>query len=157
MKSLSKESNSNEMVTRLIPRGQDNLSIRTVSSTGSESIDDFSYFLYPFSRDVNRNVISSSYYISDGLCHAILDYNELISSKEGELATLLSERSTLNSNLLTKQNELTNLNMELSQIQDSIDIELSNVMTLSLSNNKNPTSLLKLTQRKQRLIMLKVN
>jgi len=126
MKSLEKESNSNEMVTRLIPHGRDNLSIRSVSPTGLDYIDDFSYFMYPFERDADKKVIHSSHYMSDELCHALLDYSELLEENDGKFSTLLTTRNEINNTLLTKENELITLNMALSRVLDSIDIEKAN-------------------------------
>lgn len=129
LKTLEKESDSNEMTTRLIPRGQDELTIRSVSVNGMDYIDDFSYFLYPFNRDINRNVIKSSYYMTDGLCHALLDYNELLNSKETIFSNLMKTRDDLNKLLLADMAQLDTLNTQLLAIQDSIDIELSNGRT----------------------------
>lgn len=126
MKSLDKESNSNEMVTRLIPTGQDGLTIHSVSPTGQGYIDDFSYFLYPFQRDENKNVISQSIYMSDELCHALLDYSELLKANDGRFQQLLENRTDINTQLSSKNAELVKLDMGMNQILDSIDIEKAN-------------------------------
>lgn len=81
LQSLNKESNTDEICTRYYPYGKDNLTITTVNPTGEPFIDDFSHFLYPFLRDAQRNVIKSSDYMTDELCHAILDYNDKLKGK----------------------------------------------------------------------------
>lgn len=126
LKSLNKEINSDEITTRIKIFGKDGISINAVNATGTNFIQDFSYFLYPFQRDESRNVLSHSYYMSDDLCHAILDYNDLLQVKEGEFSNLLSQKETLESSLTTKENELTNLENELLIIQDNLDIALAN-------------------------------
>lgn len=125
LKSMTKE-NRDEMVTRLIPIGNEGLTIRSINPTGMDYIDDFSYFLYPFQRDDDGNVIRHSDYMSDDLCHAILDFNDLVATKDGELEYLFVVLSDLNSQILDIDNDLVNLNMELNQIRDSLDIEQSN-------------------------------
>lgn len=126
MKSMNKESNSNEMVTRLVPMGRDGLTINSVSPTGLGYIDDYSYFMYPFQRDENKNVIQSSDYMSDDLCHALLDYNELLSQNEKVFKSLLEKRNSLNKSLLEKQADKVKYNIQMAQILDSIDVEKAN-------------------------------
>lgn len=48
LKTLNKTSNPDEMVTRLKVYGKDGLSINRVNATGSNYIESFSYFMYPF-------------------------------------------------------------------------------------------------------------
>ncbi|MDJ1631459.1 phage tail spike protein [Bacillus velezensis] len=86
MISLDDIEDMDDVVTRIYATGKDGLSINSVNPTGQSYIDDFSYFLYPFQRDQERNVIQRSNYMSDALCHAILDYNDLV-NKEGALST----------------------------------------------------------------------
>src|SRR5690606_22960911 len=99
-----------------------NLSINRVNPTGTSFIEDFTYFMFPFERDENRNVLKSSDYMSDELCHAILDYRELVKSKEGQFNSLLTQQEDLQVTLLTKQNELFDLQTELAIILDQLDI-----------------------------------
>ena len=82
------------------------MSIQEVNITGQNYIEDFSYYMYPFERDENRNVLKhSAYGMSDDLCHAILDYNELLISKQGEFKGYLD-----NKNLYNKQELLSKMN-----------------------------------------------
>ncbi|HXW03196.1 MAG TPA: phage tail spike protein, partial [Nitrosarchaeum sp.] len=54
LKTLSKTSSIDEMVTRLIPVGEDNLSIASVTPNGSNALEDFSFFMEGFSRDLDN-------------------------------------------------------------------------------------------------------
>ncbi|MGG3920346.1 phage tail spike protein [Geobacillus thermodenitrificans] len=105
LKQLGKTSQSDEMATRLYVYGKDGMSINSVNPTGASYIEDFTYFMYPFERDENKNVLKHSYYMSDSLCNAILDYQELVASKEGEYKQLLNQKKQLEETLTTKENE----------------------------------------------------
>lgn len=83
MKSMRKNHYAEEMVTRLSAFGKDGMGIQKINPTGQNYIESYSYWMYPFQRDKNKSVITSSHWMSDSLCHALLDYNDLISSKEG--------------------------------------------------------------------------
>lgn len=123
LKSLSKESKADEMVTRLNVYGNEGLSIQRINPTGSTYLENFSYFLFPFQRDENKNTIQSSDYMSDSLCHAILDYEELVESKKGEFDTLLTDKENLQATLTTKENELFDLETNLAIINDKLDVQ----------------------------------
>jgi hypothetical protein len=107
--------------TRLKLYGKDGLTVNGVSTTGQNHVENFSAFLYPYEEDENGNVISHSNYMSDGLCKAILAYNNFISTKEGEFQDLLSQKATKESELSTKETELQTLQDELDVILDSLD------------------------------------
>jgi hypothetical protein len=125
LKSLTRDSNSDDMTTQLIVTGKDGLSINRINPTGASSIESFSYFMYPFERDTNRNVIQSSHFMSDELCHAILDYEALVESKKGEFSSLLDQLNTKQTLKTTKDNELFNLKTDLQIILDSIEVRKS--------------------------------
>lgn len=101
LKSLNQEVKTENMVTRLYVYGENDLGIESVN--GSGYIEDYSYFLYPFERDSNRNVIKHSDYMSDELCHALLDYKKLIEDNIDNVKNLNRELSTLNDELFTLQ------------------------------------------------------
>jgi phage minor structural protein len=122
LESLNQEDNAEEIVTRLKLYGKDNMSIHEVNVTGTSYIEDFSYFMYPFKRDENRNVISHSDYMSDELCHAILDYNEKLERHKGTFQSLLLQRRAKEEILTQKKNELFDLNVVMKQILDERDI-----------------------------------
>jgi len=126
LKSFDKESNTDEQITRIRPEGKDGMTINAVNPTGQSYIADYSYFMYPFQRDEDRNVIQSSYYMSDELCHAILDYSEKIESVQDQFADLTLQRNTASSNLSAKNAELTELKTELKVIEQIEDNQLTN-------------------------------
>ncbi|ALS22320.1 phage tail spike protein [Paenibacillus naphthalenovorans] len=127
LRSLGKESDSDMMVTRLKAYGKDGLSIQNVNPTGQPYIENFSYFMFPFERDENRNVVNHSEYMSDSLCHALIDYSELIESKKSEFSSLLTQKESLQSTLTTKENELKTL-----QIQEAA---VDNIVSLQQADN----------------------
>lgn len=112
-----------ELCTRLICVGGDGLGIQRVNLTGQNYVDDFSYYLYPFERDINKKTIKHSNYMSDALCHAILDHQTLLKSKEGTFNDLLSQLELKQIERTTKQNELFVLETELKKILDTLAIE----------------------------------
>lgn len=126
LQKLSQDTQTDEMVTRLYPYGKDDLTINEANPTGQSYIEDFSYFMYPFERDENRNVIKHSDYMSDELCHALLDYQEAIQSVEGQFSSLLSQKTDKETQITAKQNEIDELELELAQIRDRQDIQKSN-------------------------------
>jgi hypothetical protein len=113
---------TDEIVTRLVVTANENASINSANPTGQSYIDDFSYFLYPFNRGVSRTVLSSSYFMSDELCHAILDYNELINENAEMFSYYLSTKKSLDLQLTSLNNELQTLTSELNMILDEIEV-----------------------------------
>lgn len=111
LRTMNKTSNADEMVTCFIPTGKDGLTINRVNPTGQGEILDFSFFMYPFERDENKNVLKHSYYMTDSLCHALLDHSDLVEEHRGEFNDLLSQLETL-------QAELGELNIELYQLEN---------------------------------------
>ena len=127
LSNLNKVENLDNIKTRLKIFGRDGMSIQEVNITGQNYIEDFSYYMYPFERDENRNVLKhSAYGMSDDLCHAILDYNELLISKQGEFQGYLDNKKSLQQTRTTKQNELIALQDELAIILDNIDVAQAN-------------------------------
>lgn|GEM_PF-3307718 len=123
LQSFLRESDSAEFCTRLNVTGKDNLSINRVSLTGESYIEDFGYFLYPFSRDAERNVISRSDYMSNELGHALLDYQDLLFSKKGVFEALLEEKSVIDEQIIAKENELSVIETDLQLIEDEIEVQ----------------------------------
>jgi phage minor structural protein, N-terminal region len=116
VKSINKESDSTKIITRLTPRGKDGLTIQRLTPNGQAYLEDFSYWMYPFERDNDKNVLNHSYHMSDSLCHAILDYQELQESYRGQVGALNADKSSLQSNRISKEQELSNLKAELKAI-----------------------------------------
>ncbi|CAH0122562.1 hypothetical protein PAE9249_05134 [Paenibacillus sp. CECT 9249] len=118
LKTLGKESDADEMVTRLRAVGHDGLGIHRVNPTGQGYIENFSYFMYPFRRDAEQNTIQSSHYMSDGLCHAILDYEERVESKKDAFRQYLAEKEEIVKRLSEREVELDQLKKEYAVITD---------------------------------------
>ncbi|WP_063565479.1 phage tail protein [Paenibacillus sp. O199] len=111
MKSMNVHSNAEDMVTRLYAYGKDGLGIQKVNPTGQNYIENFGYWMYPFQRDANKSVISSSHYMTDSLCHALLDYEALIESKTGLFKQYLDS-------LELYERELNELKVDLNKLQN---------------------------------------
>ncbi|ARM67542.1 tail protein [Lactococcus phage AM11] len=75
--SIDISSTSEEIVTRMYAKGNEDLDISSANPTGMRYIEDFSYFIQPFKRDEHKNVLHHSDYMSDDLAHALLDLMEL--------------------------------------------------------------------------------
>ncbi|MFE6075786.1 phage tail spike protein [Paenibacillus sp. NPDC057886] len=110
MKSMSRNRSSEEMVTRLSASGKDGLGINKVNPTGQNYIENYGYWIYPFKRDANKTVISPSFYMSDSLCHALLDYEALVESKTGLFKQYLEE-------LEGYETQLNQLKVDLNKLQ----------------------------------------
>ncbi|RXZ78211.1 hypothetical protein EBB07_29595 [Paenibacillaceae bacterium] len=109
LKTLEKESDSDELITRLNPYGKDGLTIHEVTETGQGYLEDFSYYLYPFNRDENKNVIEQSNYMTDSLCHAILDYKDKIAAVGVQFKELRDRRLSINTLIRKKESDLIDL------------------------------------------------
>lgn len=118
LKSIGKESNAEIIVTRLIPEGKDGMGIHAVNPTGQGYIEDFSYFMYPFARDNSGNVLAHSHYMSDSLCHALLDYKALVEANEGEYQSLLAQKNALDNTIALKKSERNQLEIQLKEITE---------------------------------------
>lgn len=81
LKSFEDSLVSTDVITRLYPVGKEGMTIHSVNPAGTDYIEDFSYFIKPFKRDENKKVLQHSNYMSDELCHALLDYQEFYNSQ----------------------------------------------------------------------------
>lgn len=123
LQGLSKESHSDEMVTRLKVFGKDNLSIQGVNANGQNYLEDYSFFMYPFQRDATtHSVIEHSYYMSDELCHAILDYSEYMQSKSGQFKILIGQRQVYENTFDLRSIEMATLKEQMLVIQNNLDL-----------------------------------
>ncbi|WP_342501311.1 hypothetical protein NSQ11_06080 [Bacillus sp. FSL W7-1582] len=112
-----------EVVTRLHVNGKDGIVINSINPTGQGYLDDFSFFLSPFQRDDKRNVLKKSAYMSIELCHALLDYNELVDKESKKFKTMLDNKKKIEAKKTAQENELFVLkNLELQQILDRIEV-----------------------------------
>ncbi|QIW89885.1 putative tail endopeptidase [Bacillus phage Izhevsk] len=121
LQSIKRTRTTDELTTRLYIYGNEELSIHGVNPTGQAYIEDFSYFLYPFERDVNKNVIKESYFMSNELCHAILNQQILIADKAPQIKSLTDDMLAQQTLLLTGETELRELEGQLKTIQGLLD------------------------------------
>ncbi|WP_025912102.1 phage tail protein [Priestia flexa] len=125
-KSMSLTSNADDVVTRMIATGREGITFSSINPTGLSYIDDFSFYLEPFKRDKNtKKTLQSSHYMSDSLCHALLDYQELVASKDGILKNLFDSLTSKQKEIDDKSYELSNLEIEYTKIDDNLDIAKS--------------------------------
>ena len=106
LNSIKRTRTTDEMVTRMHVFGSEDLTIHSVNPTGMGYIEDFSYFMYPFKRDVNKNVIQSSFFMSDDLCHAILNHKELLEANASNISNITKELAEKNTLLIEQQSVL---------------------------------------------------
>jgi len=107
--------------TRFRPIGLNGITIQGVNPLSSEYLENYSYFMEGFLQDENGNVLSSSPYMSDDLCKAIIAYNTLVTTHNGEYSTFLSNLTTAQTLLTTKNNELADLQTTMNEITDTLD------------------------------------
>ena len=93
---LNKQIEPQDFATHFKLYGKNGLQIHSVNPTGLSYIFDYSYFLYPFERDEFGTVIHHSDYMSDSLCHAILDYQEKLDNKKGIETIALTGTTEIN-------------------------------------------------------------
>lgn len=122
LQSIKRTRTTDEMVTRLWIYGKDGLSINSVNPTGAHYIENFDFFMYPFERDENRNVIRSSYFMSDELCHAILDHQIIVDQNAPLITSLYEEQAPLITEYVTMESQLLGLQSELAIIEELLDI-----------------------------------
>lgn len=125
LKSITKDrdSDSSVMCTRLICIGKDGLSIENINPTGKNYIDDFSYFMYPFTIE-NGFVTKHSDYMSDNLCIAITKYKAKIMQYQNRFKQLIATKNTYNKLMLYKEGELRSLKHELEIFADNYSVAM---------------------------------
>src|SRR5690606_21856993 len=122
LRSIRRIRTTDEMVTRLHIKGAEGLTIHSVNPTGQGYIEDFSFFMYPFERDENKNVIRSSYFMSDELCHAILNHKEALEEYSPQIMQLQNTLSEKERQLIMEESKLSQLGLELENIIALLDI-----------------------------------
>lgn len=124
LKSINEEFKMDNVVTRLKVYGKDGISIHSVNQTGTGYLEDLTYFMYPFERDATRKVLKSSYYMTDSLCHALLDYKNKVDSKTGEFETVLNDLNAKQVEIDNKQNQIDKQNDQIKAKQEQYDVAL---------------------------------
>ncbi|RJE90651.1 hypothetical protein D3P07_00640 [Paenibacillus sp. 1011MAR3C5] len=116
LKSVDKESNAEIVVTRLRPIGKEGMGIERLTPSGSPYLEDFSYWMYPFERDSKGTTVQPSYFMSDELCHALLDYQQLQESYKGQFGALIEMGDEYARTQASRRTELNVLKNELAAI-----------------------------------------
>lgn len=123
LKTLATKSVGDEIVTRLKVYGRDSLSIRRINPLGTDYIEDYSYFMFPYGMiDNEGNEILISDYLSIELCEAIKNHKEKINNYSPTFTSLISKLEILTQLLIAKSTELRNLQNELIQFRDNLKI-----------------------------------
>lgn len=106
LESFNVNIDSEAMVTRLYPYGAEGLDIRRLNSTGSNYIEDYSFYLFPFEHDENWNVIKSSKFMPDDLCIAILKYQKKLRDLQGQFDALVTQATTKREEIQSAEQQL---------------------------------------------------
>jgi len=126
IQNLTYSPNPDTFCTHLRVLGANDLTINSVNITGGDELVDYYFFMHPFSRLEDGTIVSHSDYMSDELCISIENFQSKISTYEGQYATLTDNKIALQEQVNSKNTELSNLNIEMLVILDSLDIAQSN-------------------------------
>lgn len=110
------------VATRLYAYGEDSLTFRSLSPTGSNYLEDFSWFMRGFECDDNYKVLSHSEYMSDELCIALTKYYKLLDTVNTRFGNLTKNRTDKQGEIQTAEQTLSVLDSELKIIQNQIDV-----------------------------------
>lgn len=121
--SISEDLDFDKITTKLIVSGKDNISINGVNPLGTDFVYDFSYFK-------NTN------YMSTDLISKITEYENKITTKEVEYGKLVDDQNEYNKQLIELQSDLILLNGELSQLEDTKDINIKMGYSLAQINSE---------------------
>lgn len=122
LKGFTDEQNSENLTTRLVLFGKDGLTINGVNPAGTDYIEDFSYYMKPFRRDSRRNVLEHSDYMSDALCHALLDFEEYFSNKTEDYEELSEHYTNLLKEQLEEEFKLTEITAIKQRLEDRVEL-----------------------------------
>ncbi|MFJ7696826.1 phage tail protein [Lysinibacillus fusiformis] len=122
LESYNVDINIDEIVTRMYCYGNEGLEFRSLSPTGSNYLEDFSWYMYPFECDDNYNIIQHSEYMSDALCIALLKHNKLLNQNANNFKDLSTSLSTKKAELITLNQELSVYDTELKMLHNELDI-----------------------------------
>lgn len=122
LKGFTDEQNSENLTTRLVLFGKDGLTINGVNPAGTDYIEDFSYYMRPFRRDSRRNVLEHSDYMSDALCHALLDFEEYFNNKTEDYEKLSEHYTKLLKEQLEEEFKLTEITAIKQRLEDRVEL-----------------------------------
>ena len=123
LSTIEKENDATDICTRLKIYGNNAITIREINPLGTDYLEDYSHFMYPFEMDSLGNVVKSSNYdMSDDLCKAILTHQEKIKEYGGEFRNNLLKLRVFNQLLIAKSIELSGFQDKLKQLKDSLAV-----------------------------------
>lgn len=122
LRSIKRSRTTDNMPTRLYIYGSEDLTIHSVNPTGMGYIENFTHYMHPFARDANKNVIKQSHFMSDELCHAILDHQILVENNSPFILELSGELATKLASISGEQIKLDELKLELETILELLDM-----------------------------------
>jgi phage minor structural protein len=121
LKSISRTRTTDELVTRLYIYGNEDISIHSVNPTGQSYIEDFSFYMFPFERDANKNVLKKSHFMSDGLCNALLDQAHFLSLESDNIKAMVDSITAKQSLIIIEESELYGLGLDMESINYRLD------------------------------------
>ena len=136
--------------TRLKVYGKDGLTINEINPNGQSYIENYTTFLFPFQRDeITKEVITRSDYMSDELCHKLLDYQILLLQNKDGFATYLAQLTALQIELTALTNELREFEDQMATIDDNIETEQNAGHSITIASTAYPIPLATLKLNKQ--------
>lgn len=141
LQNIKRTRTTDEMVTRLHIYGNEDISIHAVNPTGQGYIEDFSFFMYPFERDENRKIIHHSDYMSDELCHAILDHQIIVKENAPKISEFLTEKAELESTAFSLESSISNAQLELENILTLLDVAQASGDSVAIEKRKEERNL----------------
>ena len=98
LKTITTQSISDEIVTRLKTYGRDGLTIRRINPLGTDYLEDYSYFMFPYGLiDNEGNKVEYSDYMSTELCEAITAHREKINNYSPTFTSLIGKLEVVGS------------------------------------------------------------
>lgn len=123
LNALTSQSVADEIVTKLKVYGRDGISIRRVNPLGTDYIEDYSYFMFPYgSIDNQGNPIYYSDYMSNELCEAIVAHRTKINDYSPTFMSLITKLNITEQLSIAKNTELRNLQNELQKLRDNLRV-----------------------------------
>lgn len=121
LRSIKRTRTAEDMPTRLYIYGNEDLGIASVNPTGMPYVENFSHYMFPFKRDANKKVLSKSFFMSDALCHALLDHEILIQNNSPAIKEVSGDIAEKIVALTMEQATLSELELELDRILALLD------------------------------------
>ena len=133
LKSLNRDERVDEMITRVKVVGNNNTGIESVSYTGQNYVEDYTFFLGSFDR-TGAVVNVSSEWMSDSLALAISDYNDLIDTKKPALDILLTEKDVILADILALEINLIYLNIGQDLVEEHLVVNDAGLGKITLDD-----------------------